>query len=47
MDTKYATGARQQSTPSPQALAGVRVVASLLGQSREKEIRCVLVHKRR
>ena len=34
MDTKYACGARQQSTPSLQALAGVRVVASLLGNSR-------------
>ena len=37
MDTKYASGAPQQSTRSLQALAGVRVVASLLGHSREKK----------
>ena len=37
MDTKYASGAQQQSTPSLQALAGVRVVGSLLGHSREKK----------
>ena len=42
-----AGGARQQSTPSIQALAGVRVVASLLGHSRKqkKNRRCVLVPK--
>ena len=37
MDTKYASGARQQSTPSLHAPAGVQVVASLLGHSREKK----------
>ena len=37
MDTKYTSGARQQSTPSLQALAGVEVVASLLGHSHEKK----------
>ena len=36
MDTKYASGARQQSTLSLQALAGVGLVASLLGHSRKK-----------
>ena len=37
MDSKYASGAQQQSTPSLQALAGVHLVASLLGHSRQKK----------
>ena len=44
-----AGGAQQRSTPSIQALAGVRVVASLLGHShkQKKNTRCVLVPKHR
>ena len=37
MDTKYASGARQESNPPLQALAGVRVGPSLLGHRREKK----------
>ena len=43
--TTYPGRARQLSTPSLQALAGVRVVASLLGHSSKKENKTVLVHK--
>ena len=46
MVTTYASGARQQSTPSIQALAGVRVVAALLGFSCKKKS-CVLAPKHR
>ena len=37
MDTKYASGARQKSTQPLQPLAGVRVVAFVLGHSGEKK----------
>ena len=36
LDAKYASGAQQQRTPSVSALAGVRVVTSLSGHSRQK-----------
>ena len=52
MDTKMQAGVRQRSTPSIQPLAGVPVVASLLGHShkqkeRKNNTRCVIVPKHR
>ena len=41
MDTRYASRARQQSTPSLQALAGVHVVVALLGHSHTAVYYCL------